>query len=428
MSELSLISVGPGDLNYLLPVVKRVVESAEILIGYTLYLDQLKPFLRDDQQLITSKLGSEIDRATQAVDLAAAGKRVALVSSGDIGVYAMASPVFDVLRERGWDGTQPTVTVYPGISAIQATAARVGAPLGHDFCTISLSDLLTPWEMILRRVKAAAWGDFVVGFYNPRSQKRHWQLGVALEILREFRPKTTPVVIARNMTRPDETVTLTTLADVNAADVDMFTLVLVGNSQSYELAGRMATPRGYVGEQFAVNGEQSTEHSARSSHSTTSPITDYRLPTTYPIALPNLRNAKCIVVGGGMVGTRKVKGLLAVGAAVTVVAGEISAELRELVENGSVHWLARDYAKGDLVGAKLAFAATDVREVNAAVSAEAHALGILHNVADAPDEGDFYSLAIVRHEDSVIAIGTDGASPKRAKALKAQIATWLQSK
>ncbi len=414
MSELSLVSVGPGDLNYLLPIVKNVVESAEIIIGYTLYLDQLKPFLSDDQQLIESKLGREIDRATQAIDLAASGKRVALVSSGDIGVYAMASPVFDVLRKRNWDGTHPTVTVYPGISAIQATAARVGAPLGHDFCTISLSDLLTPWEMILRRVKAAAWGDFVVGFYNPRSQKRHWQLGVALEILREFRPPATPVIIARNMTRPDERVTLTTLADVDPADVDMFTLVLIGNSQSYTLASKMATPRGYVSEQ---NNPKSKIQNPKS-----------KIPKTYPIALPHLAGAKCVVVGGGTVGARKVKGLVDVGAAVTVVAGEISADLQCLVENGTINWIARDFQKGDLVGAKLAFVATNVREVNAAVSAEAHALGILHSVADAPNEGDFYSMAMIRQKSSVIAIGTDGENPTHAKKTKQRIAQWLSEK
>jgi cobalt-precorrin 5A hydrolase/precorrin-3B C17-methyltransferase len=185
-------------------------------------------------------------RARQAIELAAAGRSVALISSGDIGIYAMAGPVFEVLRERGWRGEVPEVAVLPGISAVQATAARLGAPISHDFCAISLSDLLTPWEVIERRLEAAARADFVLALYNPRSRERDWQLTRAVEILGAYRPPTTPVAIARNISRPDESIALTTLAEFDPAVVDMFTLVLVGNSQSFVVGGRMATPRGYT--------------------------------------------------------------------------------------------------------------------------------------------------------------------------------------
>ncbi|HEU4321954.1 MAG TPA: precorrin-3B C(17)-methyltransferase [Roseiflexaceae bacterium] len=244
--QLTLVSIGPGDLAMLTEQARRALYEAEALVGYQLYIDMVRPLLRPGQHVIASPIGDELERARQAVALAAEGRRVALISSGDIGIYAMAGPVFDTLRAQGWDGAHPAVVVVPGISAVQAAAARLGAPISHDFCTISLSDLLTPWEQIERRVRAAAWADFVVAFYNPRSRARDWQLGRALELLRAERPPGTPVALVRNVSRPDEAITLTTLAEVDPAAVDMFTLVLVGNSQSYTVGGRMATPRGYV--------------------------------------------------------------------------------------------------------------------------------------------------------------------------------------
>ncbi len=244
--QLSLIGIGPGDPQQITGAALAALRAAEVVVGYTFYIDQVRPLLGAGQELIASPIGDEVARAEQAIDLAATGRRVALISSGDIGIYAMAGPVFEALRQRGWQGGDPEIVVLPGISAMQAVSARLGAALAHDFCTISLSDLLTPWAAIERRLWAAARGDFVVALYNPRSRERHWQLGRALEILRTYRPATTPVAIARNATRPDETIALTTLADIDPASVDMFTLVLVGSSQSYVVGGRMATPRGYT--------------------------------------------------------------------------------------------------------------------------------------------------------------------------------------
>lgn len=242
---LTLVGIGPGDPQLLTEQARRALREAEVVVGYRMYLEQIDGLLRPEQERLASPIGDELERAALAVERAAAGARVALVSSGDVGIYAMAGPVFDTLRARGWTGERPAVAVVPGISAVQAAAARLGAPLSHDFCTISLSDLLTPWEQIERRVRAAAEADFVVAFYNPRSRERDWQLGRALAILRQHRPPATPVALVRNVCRPDETVRLTTLAETDPAQADMLTLVLVGSSQSYRIAGYMATPRGY---------------------------------------------------------------------------------------------------------------------------------------------------------------------------------------
>lgn len=245
---LLLIGIGPGDSRQMTLAARDALRSAGVVIGYELYVEMVQPLLSTTQEVIASPIGDEIDRAERAVELAASGTRVALISSGDAGIYAMAGPLFEVLRERGRQGRdEPRLVVYPGISALQAAAARLGAPIAHDFCAISLSDLLTPWEIIERRVEAAAYGDFVVAFYNPRSRQRDWQLDRALAILREHRPAETPVALVRNVTRTGESVHVTTLAAVEPAQTDMLTLVLVGNSQTYRLGDWMATPRGYSG-------------------------------------------------------------------------------------------------------------------------------------------------------------------------------------
>jgi len=242
---LTLLSIGPGALDQMTLAAQSALKNAETVIGYSVYIDLVQPLLAEEQEIIAMPMGSEMERARHAIKLAQT-RRVALISSGDIGIYAMAAPVFEALQGMGWNGTQPQVEVLPGISAFQAAAARLGAPVNHDFCAISLSDLLTPWEVIEKRLQAAAWGDFVVAIYNPRSKGRDWQLGRALEILLTERPPDTPAAILRNVTRADEQVHLTTLGALNPTDVDMFSLVMVGSSQSYTLGVYMATPRGYM--------------------------------------------------------------------------------------------------------------------------------------------------------------------------------------
>lgn len=252
--RLLIVGTGPGSDGWMTAEAEDAVAQATDLVGYTLYLDILADRatgkIRHD-----FPLGEEIDRVRAALELAAEGKTVALVSSGDPGIYAMATLAFELLESGGRDDWgRVAIQVCPGISALQAAAARSGAPLGHDFCTISLSDLLTPWEAIERRLKAAAEGDFVVAFYNPVSRRRTWQLGKAREILMTGRPETTPVVLARNLGRDGEQVRVVTLGTLDPADVDMLTVVLVGSSESRTVPrgdGRhwVYTPRGYAGKQ-----------------------------------------------------------------------------------------------------------------------------------------------------------------------------------
>ena len=254
MTTLYLVSAGPGAHDLTSPRAMKAIESSSDLVAYGFYLSLLGDVCHGKQHH-DLPLGKEIDRARLALDLAASGKVTALISSGDIGIYAMATLVFELLdqsqqdQENNTAWTDVTIEVIPGISAIQAASARAGAILGHDFCTISLSDLLTPWPTIEKRIHACGQGDFVVAFYNPKSQKRDWQINTARDTLLTYRPASTPVLIGRQLTRTDETFIITTLAQLDANDVDMFTLVTVGNSQSRRIDTNthswVYTPRGY---------------------------------------------------------------------------------------------------------------------------------------------------------------------------------------
>jgi cobalt-precorrin 5A hydrolase/precorrin-3B C17-methyltransferase len=379
------------------------------------------------QQIVASPLGSEMARAEQAIDLAAGGRRVALISSGDIGIYAMAGPVFEALRRRGWQGAAPELEVFPGVSAVQAVAARLGAPIGHDFCTISLSDLLTPWATIERRIWAAARADFVIAFYNPRSRDRDWQLARAMAILRQYRTPGTPVAVARNITRPDQTIALTALADFDPASVDMFTLVLIGNSQSFTIAGHMATPRGYTGAQAQADTGAQTQELDRSGSAHPQALASAAPLGTYPITLTHMRGAAAIVVGGGPVAERKARGLLAAGAVVRVVSPQATEALRALAQTGAICWDARPYQDSDLDDRpRLVFAATNQHHINAQVARDAVAHGLLCNVADAPDAGSFHLPAVYRHAGVVLAVSTAGESPARAVRVRDALAAFLE--
>ena len=248
--RVTVVGTGPGTAAWRPPASARAVAEADELVGYGLYLDLLGP-AAENKPHHESQLGEEEARVRKALSLAAEGKRVALICSGDPGVYALATLVFEVLDradEPQWK--RQDIIVEPGISAMQAAAARIGAPIGHDFCAISLSDLLTDWVAIETRLKGAALGDFVIAFYNPVSPRRRWQLDRAKEILLAHRPPDTPVILARNLGREGETVRVTTLAHLSVDEVDMLTLVLVGSSNStcVEVGGetRVYTPRGYA--------------------------------------------------------------------------------------------------------------------------------------------------------------------------------------
>jgi len=243
--HLDIVGIGPGSPDHLTAAAAQALRRAEFVFGYQAYLDQVARRLRG-KHVIPSQIGQEMERASQAIDLACAGHRVALVSGGDAGVYGMAGPVFEVLAARGWrPGQPPSVRLVPGVSAAQAAAAAVGAPLMQDYAVISLSDLLTPWEAIARRLEAAAGADFVIALYNPASGRRTWQLGAACEILLRHRRPDTPVALARDASRPTEQVTLTDLAHLAEAGADMRTTILIGSSQTFRVGPLLITPRGY---------------------------------------------------------------------------------------------------------------------------------------------------------------------------------------
>ncbi|MEU3793173.1 precorrin-3B C(17)-methyltransferase [Streptomyces fructofermentans] len=237
--RLAVVGLGPGARDLLTPRARDELRRASVLVGLDQYVDQIRDLLRPGTRVLESGLGAEEERARTAVAEARLGHAVALIGSGDAGVYAMASPA---LAEASDD---IDVVGVPGVTAALAAGAILGAPLGHDHVSISLSDLHTPWEVIERRVRAAAGADLVVTFYNPRSRGRDWQLPKALALLAEHREPATPVGVVRNASRPDESSRVTTLAGLDPATVDMMTVVTVGNTATREIAGRMVTPRGY---------------------------------------------------------------------------------------------------------------------------------------------------------------------------------------
>ncbi|MBD2344545.1 precorrin-3B C(17)-methyltransferase [Anabaena subtropica FACHB-260] len=230
--RLAIIGTGPGGSQWMSPEVKEILKSATDLVGYKTYLD-LVGSLAEGKQRHESDNREELARATMALDLAATGRYVAVVSSGDPGIYAMAAAVFEVLDYHSkpeWESID--IHVAPGISAMQAAAATIGAPLGHDFCAISLSDILKPWSIIEQRIAAAAQADFVIAFYNPVSKERTWQLAEARNILLRYRKPSTPVVLARNISRPGQTVKVITLDQLVPDSADMRTVILVGSTQT----------------------------------------------------------------------------------------------------------------------------------------------------------------------------------------------------
>jgi cobalt-precorrin 5A hydrolase / precorrin-3B C17-methyltransferase len=237
--RLAIVGLGPGSRDLLTDAARDELRRASVIVGLDQYVDQIRDLLRPGTEILSSGLGQEEERAHTAVARARDGFAVALIGSGDAGVYAMASPALEVADEA------IDVVGIPGVTAALAAAAVLGAPLGHDHCYLSLSDLHTPWPVIERRVRAAAQGDFVLLCYNPRSAKRDWQLGRALELLAEHRPPTTPVGVVRNASRPDQSAILTTIADFAPTVVDMYSLVVIGASQTRIVSGRMVTPRGY---------------------------------------------------------------------------------------------------------------------------------------------------------------------------------------
>jgi len=233
--RLAIVGLGPGAAELITPLAADTLADATDLVGYAPYLARVPE--RAGQLRHASDNREELARARQALDLAASGKFVAVVSSGDPGVFAMASAVFEAIEtgKPAWKDIE--VTVIPGVSAMLAAAARIGAPLGHDFCVISLSDNLKPWDLVLKRLEAAASSDFIVVLYNPASKARPWQLGEAFRLIARHRAGSTPVIFAHAVSQADERIDIATLADADPAKADMRTLIIIGSSATRLVAG-----------------------------------------------------------------------------------------------------------------------------------------------------------------------------------------------
>ena len=243
--QLYLIGTGPGNIEYLTNAAQTALREADVIIGYSLYIDLIKNLLRPEQMIEAYAITQEKQRAERAIKLAQWGLKVAVISSGDCGIYGMAGLVLEILAQQRWDGKSPSVEVFSGITALQSLAAKIGSPLMHDFCAISLSDLLTPWEVIEKRIVCAASADFVTTIYNPRSQTRQEQIVKLQNIFLQYRKLNTPVAIARCLGREDERIIITTLKEMLNHPIDMLTTVMIGNSSTRRYKDLLITPRGY---------------------------------------------------------------------------------------------------------------------------------------------------------------------------------------
>ena len=261
---LFIVGLGPGDASHLSPRAREVLDRVDTIAGYRTYIELIKPLITG-KEIISTGMTREIERAEAAIAAALSGKRCAVVSGGDAGIYAMAGLVLELCRAKGIAiqtsaaageaGAGLAIEVVPGIPALAAGAALLGAPLTHDFAAVSLSDLLTPWDTIARRIEAASEADFVIVIYNPRSRRRQDNLDRACEIILRHRPPQTPVGVVTAAMRANERVAITTLAALPKAPVDMQTILFVGNSSTMVYRDFMITPRGYS-DKYAIGGER----------------------------------------------------------------------------------------------------------------------------------------------------------------------------
>ena len=301
--KIMLVGLGPGSQDHLTARARAAIAEADTVIGYVTYI-RLVADLVVGKEVIKKSMTEELDRAIEALDRAQQGKKVALISSGDAGVYGMAGPTFEVLFQAGWTPDAGVeVEIVPGASAINTCAALVGAPLTHDFCAISLSDLLTPWPTIARRIDAVAYADFVVALYNPKSGRRTRQIEEAQRLFLRHRDPQTPVAIVKSGFRPKQRIEFTTLEKMTEADIGMLSTVLIGNSNTFVKHGLMVTPRGYANKYAVADGERNTHDGEQAGRSLSTGLTgwmatiqastktpaelaaEYRLPEDYIAAV-----------------------------------------------------------------------------------------------------------------------------------------------
>lgn len=273
--KIFVAGIGPGSEEDITPAVRTAIMQSDVVVGYKYYFNFIRSIVRPETECIDTGMKKEKDRAALAFEYAEQGHTVCVVSSGDAGIYGMAPLVLEMKREKGCD---VEVEILPGISAFQKGAALLGAPIGHDFCIISLSDLMTPWEKIERRIEAAAAADFVTAVYNPKSEGRYWQLYRLKELFLKHRQPETPIGYIRQAGREEQQVNVTTLLDFNPEEIDMFTIVIIGNSQSYTWDDKIITPRGYYREQPSENVGIGQEIMMRSFRTIESELRDKNIP------------------------------------------------------------------------------------------------------------------------------------------------------
>ncbi|WP_018108569.1 precorrin-3B C(17)-methyltransferase [Bacteroides propionicifaciens] len=240
--KIIIAGIGPGSKEDITPAVLEAVKLADVVVGYKYYFQFIEHVLRPGTECIDTGMRKERQRAEEAFIQAESGKNVCVISSGDAGIYGMTPLIYEMKKERNSD---IEIEAIPGISAFQKAAALLGAPIGHDFCVLSMSDLLTPWATIEKRIIAAASADFVTAIYNPKSKGRYWQLQRLVELFLEERSADTPVGYVRQAGREEQEIKITTLAEFSVEEIDMFTIVIIGNSQSYNFENHIITPRGY---------------------------------------------------------------------------------------------------------------------------------------------------------------------------------------
>ncbi len=239
--KIYIIGTGPGDQDFVIPKALDALQNSDVVVGYKTYIELIKPFVTESE-LVSSGMKKEVDRCSEVLEIAKTGKVVSLISSGDAGIYGMAGIMLEIIHKAESD---IEVEVIPGISAATSAASLLGAPLMNDFVTLSLSDLMTPWEVIEKRIKAACMGDFVMALYNPKSKTRVEQLEIAVNIMLQHYSENTPVGIVKHAMREQQEVMITTLGQLINQDIDMFTTLIIGNSQTRVINGKMVTRRGY---------------------------------------------------------------------------------------------------------------------------------------------------------------------------------------
>ena len=277
--RIFVVGIGPGSPEDVTPAVQQAISQSDVVVGYRRYFPYIAAWVRHDAECVDTGMKHEKERAEQAFLLAEQGKTVCVISSGDAGIYGMTSLIYEMKRLRG---TDVEIIPLPGISAFQKAASLLGAPVSHDFCVISLSNLMTPWAVIERRIRAAASADFVTAVYNPRSNERYWQLPRLKEVFLQFRSPDTVVGVVRQAGREGESVAVTTLQKLNPEDVDMFTIIIIGNSQSYAWKGHFITPRGYYSDEKSdfdwAKGEKEAKQDSPAFSSEASHVTSRESP------------------------------------------------------------------------------------------------------------------------------------------------------